>query len=195
MANLDTIPAYIIEISSKEEMLELALIENIQRDTLNPIEIAIGFKRLIEECNLTQDEVAKKTAKDRTTITNFIRLLKLPEPIKNSLINHEITTGHARAILSLTEYSEQIALWEEIKRDKLNVRKVEKIVKSKKKRDKSKTMTIYNDPGIAEVVDKIRLKLGTKVDIRKKNVGGEIIIEYYSNSDLERLLEIFDAIK
>ncbi len=114
------IPAYIIEITSDEEMLELSIIENIHRENLNAIEIARGYRRLIDECNLTQEAVADKVGKDRTTVTNFLRLLKLPRRIQSSLQIDELSMGHARALLSLATSEEQIAVWEKIVKQKLS---------------------------------------------------------------------------
>lgn len=194
MAGLSVVPAYILEIENETEMLELALIENIQRDTLNPIEIALGYKRLIEECNLTQDEIAKKTAKDRSTVTNFIRLLKLPKQIQESLKKNEITTGHARAILSIDDEEEQLKLWKEILENKYNVRVVEKIAKTKKSKKLNKN-SVNPDPMFEEVERKLRILFGTKVIISKrKNGSGSINLEFYSLDDLNRILEIFDEL-
>ena len=129
MAGLEKIPAYIREIDDSANLLQLALIENLQREDLNPIEIANGYQRLIEEHNLTQEQVAIKMGKDRSTITNFLRLLKLPQKIQDSLSKGEITTGHARALLPLSNSESMIFAWKEIIKNGLSVRATENLVK------------------------------------------------------------------
>lgn len=193
MAELDMIPAYIIRVDTKEEMIELSLIENIQRDTLNPIEIALGFKRLMEECHLSQDDIAKKTSKDRSTVANFIRLLKLPEEIQKSLIKNEITTGHARALINIDDTEEQLKIWRKIVEEKSSVRVVEKLAKQKKKVKKT-SVTIYNiEPNLESIISKLRILFGTKVNVKQRSDGsGDIIIEYYSLSEFERIIEILN---
>jgi ParB family chromosome partitioning protein len=193
---LKTVPAYIISVETKEEMLELALIENVQREKLNPIEQAKAYQRLIEECNLTQDEVAKKIGKDRTTITNFIRLLRLPKEIQTSVQNDEISMGHARALLAVDSKNIQNEIWRKIIKNNLSVRKVEKLVKDTetinyKKTQKPPRRSVY----IQKAEEELREKLGTKVSIRSRRDGGAIEVEFYSPEDLNRLLELFDKIK
>ena len=143
-AGLKTIPAYIIKVSSDEEMLELALVENLQREHLNPLEIAVSYQRLIDECRLTQEEVAQKIGKDRTTVTNFLRLLKLPEKIKDSLRKDEISMGHARALIALPDEKVQLRMHERIVKQGLSVRNVESLVKDfgKKPEKKSRSHVI-----------------------------------------------------
>ncbi len=129
-AGLSEIPTYIIAVDSDEEMLELALIENIQRDTLNPIEIAHAYKRLVDECHLTQEEVADKVGKDRTTVANFIRLLKLPVEIQVGLRKNQISMGHARALINVPLESMQVRLFHKIVDAGLSVRKIEQLAKT-----------------------------------------------------------------
>lgn len=192
------IPAYIISIEKDSEMLEIALIENVQREHLNPIDLAKGYQRLIEEVNLTQEEVAEKIGKDRATVANIIRLLKLPERIQESLKKNEIREGHARALLGLLEPDRQIDLWKRIIKYGYSVRKVEEEVKKlrnssvhiileKKSRKKS--------PFISRTESLLREKFGTQVKVRTKKGGGSIEIFFYSREDLDRLLELFDEIK
>ncbi|WP_337865565.1 ParB/RepB/Spo0J family partition protein [Ignavibacterium sp.] len=196
------IPAYIIKVDSDELLLALALIENIQREHLNPIEVAKAYKRLMEECHLTQEDIAEKVGKDRTTIANTIRLLKLPERIQDALIKEEISIGHARALISLpTEHLQLFAL-DKILSNGLSVRKVEQLAKqiSNKSGDPKKASGI--SVGIkASIVhtndleDKLRRIFGTKVICNQRKDGtGEIKIEFYSNDELERLLELFEII-
>jgi len=195
-AGLKTIPAYIIKVSSDEEMLELALVENLQREHLNPLEIAVSYQRLIDECRLTQEEVAQKIGKDRTTVTNFLRLLKLPEKIKDSLRKDEISMGHARALIALPDEKVQLRLHEKILRQGLSVRNVESLVKDfgKKPEQKSRSQSSgRSDSGFQSIETRLRESFGTKVTIRKQHAGGgEIVIEYYNAGDLDRLLELLE---
>ena len=126
---LDKIPAYIMHVETKEEMLELAIVENVQRERLNPIEQANAYQRLLKECNLTQDEIAQKIGKDRSTITNMLRLLRLPRLIQKSVEEGEISVGHGRTLLALEVTEQQIQLWKKIVKNDISVRKLEKLVK------------------------------------------------------------------
>lgn len=197
------VPAYIIKVDSNESMLALALIENIQREKLNPIEIANAYKRLMEECNLSQEEIAKRVGKDRTTITNFIRLLRLPNVVQESLIKDEITTGHARALITLPNEALQIDLLNKIISQNLSVRKLEGLVKKflqgadeetriEKPIQKEKTLEALS---IAELENRLRGIFATKVECKQSKDGsGNILIEFYSEDELERLLDLFDTI-
>ncbi len=196
------IPAYIIKVESNEDMLALSLIENIQREKLNPIEIANAYKRLIEECNLSQEEVAARVGKDRTTITNTIRLLKLPEEVLNSIAKGEISAGHARALINLNDPRIQIKLLKKIIAGQYSVRKVEKIVKTISNGTRDEINSRRNDTFSRDKIsnnnfeNKLRGIFGTKVICRhKKDGSGMISIEYYSNDELERLIELFDLIE
>lgn len=197
LAGLDLIPAYIIEVRSKEELIELSLIENIQRETLNPIEIALGFKKLIDECNLSLDDIAKKTGKDKSTISNFIRLLKLPEEIQQSVMSGEITPGHARALINIENRQEQINLWKKIISEKISVRETERLANQQKKKFKtlvSKSLTY--DPNLEEIISKLRIKFGTNVKIKRNSDGsGEFQILFYSNDEFERILEMLNNVQ
>lgn len=196
------IPAYIIKVDSDEILLALALIENIQREHLNPIEVAKAYRRLIEECHLTQEEIAEKVGKDRTTIANTIRLLKLPERIQHALVKEEISMGHARALISLPTEQLQLFALDKILKEGLSVRKVEQLAKQISiKKDSSKTSKSIsvNTPSAHihtnDIEDRLRRIFGTKVICsRKKDGTGEIKIEFYSNDELERLLELFEII-
>lgn len=197
------IPAYIIKVDSDEVLLALALIENIQREHLNPIEVAKAYKRLIDECHLTQEEIADKVGKDRTTIANTIRLLRLPDRIQEALIREEISMGHARALISLPDEQLQLFALEKILKDGLSVRKVEQLAKviSKKSSDSKKSGVVsINSNSFANIhtndlEDRLRRIFGTKVVCtQRKDGSGEIKIEFYSNDELERLLELFEII-
>ncbi len=195
------IPAYIIKVDSDEIMLALALIENIQRETLNPIEVSKAYKRLMDECHLTQEQIADKVGKDRTTIANSIRLLKLPDKIQQCLVDESISAGHARALINLPGEDMQLYALERILLDNLSVRKVEYLTKklisegipSKKSFSIKPKKTINSN--LNDVEDKLRKIFGTKVLCKQdKSGGGEIIIEFFSNDELERLFELFEII-
>jgi ParB family chromosome partitioning protein len=195
------IPAYIIKVDSDEIMLALALIENIQREHLNPIEVGRAYKRLMEECHLTQEQIADKVGKDRTTVANTIRLLKLPAQVQESIIEEKISQGHARALINLPKEELQLFALDKILKDSLSVRKVENLVKklmvegiSEKKSFTIKSPKIFNS-NLADVEDKLRKVFGTKVHCKQNKEGkGEIVIEFYSNDELERLFELFEII-
>ncbi len=198
-AGLRKIPAYIIEVQRDEEMLELALIENLQREHLNPIEIAISYRRLLNDCNFTQEEVAQKIGKDRTTVTNFLRLLKLPEKIQLALRKNQLSTGHARALVAVSDEKTRLKLFDRIIKKDLNVRQVEELVRSlgeKKIHKKVFRLSAPVESAISSVEERIRRALGTRVKVHPRENGkGEITIEYYSHDDLDRLLELFAAIE
>lgn len=195
MAGLSNIPAFILDVNTKEDLLEIALIENIQRKDLNAIEVANGYQRLIDECKLTQDKVAEKVGKSRSAVTNFLRLLKLPMEIQNSIRKGEISEGHARTILSLDDEIEQITLWKRILGENLSVRRVEEIsktIKSKKIAPKKVFEVSDQDKAAKNFLEtRFREHFGTKVRINPKTkTSGEIVIEYYTAEDLERIIEM-----
>ena len=193
---LSAVPAYIIEVKNDEEMLELALIENLQREHLNPVEIAISYQRLINDVGLSPEEIAKKVSKDRTTVVNFLRLLKLPKNIQDALRTGVLTIGHARALVSLPTEEIQQKIFKRIIKKDLNVRQVEKIV-----RDLGKGNAKKNKPGRTvraveeSIAERIQQILATKVRINVQNGKGEIIIEFYSDDDLGRLFDLISTIE
>lgn len=191
IAGLKEIPV-IIRNYSEQEIMEISLIENIQREDLNPIEEAQAYKRLLEEFHLKQDEVAERVSKSRAAVTNSIRLLKLSDEVQQMVIDDMISTGHARALLAVEDHDEQYTLAQQIFDEKLSVRDVEKLVKNlhkpaKPKKADNKTMqAIYQD-----IEDKLKQKLSTKVTVTSKGEGaGKIEIEFYNHEDLDRLLEM-----
>lgn len=192
LAGLKEVPV-IIRDYSEQEIMEISLIENIQREDLNPIEEAQAYKRLLTEFNLKQDEVAERVSKSRTAVTNSIRLLKLDDKVQQMVIDDMISTGHARALLSVENAEEQYELAQRIFDEKLSVREVEKLVKNlhkpekpKKKPDDKTLQIIYQD-----IEDKLKQKLSTKVTVTSKGEGsGKIEIEFYNHEDLDRLLEM-----
>lgn len=197
------IPAYVLQVDSDTKMLELALTENLQREDLNAIEVAAGYQRLIDECSLTQEQVAERVGKDRATVANFLRLLKLPADIQKGLIDGDISAGHARALLPIEDTSERSRLYKKIVRHNLSVRQVEKEVRrllgkeDRKKEDgASSSSHTYNqpptnDPALLDLIDKLRRHLGTKVKIvYSDSNSGEIKIQFYSDEDLGRLVDL-----
>lgn len=195
LAGLKEIPV-IIKSYTNQEIVEISLIENIQREDLNPIEEALAFKRLLEEFHLKQDEVAERVSKSRTTVTNSLRLLKLCDEVQQMIINDMLSTGHARALIPIEDAEIQLQLAQRIFDEKLSVREVEKIVKTvlnpdndKEKKDElpQNIRFIYE-----EIENKLKERLSRKVEIssKGKNGSGKIQIEFYSNDDLERLIEL-----
>ena len=201
-AGLRQVPAYIIRVKDDEEMLELALIENLQREDLNPLEVATPYRRLIDECGLTQDLVSKKVGKDRSTVTNFLRLLKLPDPIQLAVRKGEVSGGHARALLGIEDQGLQIGIFRRILSHGLSVRAVEELVRKAGKTVKHNARPVSAGEGahatssLSNIEERLRQSLGTKVSVRPGQSGrGEIVIEYNSADDLERLLDIFSEIQ
>ena len=196
LAKLKEVPVIIKEYSDREVM-EIALIENIQRKDLNPIEEALAYKSLIDEYSLKQEELANRVSKSRTAIANSMRLLKLTDSVQNMLINDEIPMGHARALLTLEQEDLQIEAAKTIVSKGLSVRDTEKLVKSILNPKQVKLPIPSAEAAIYDAIaNKLREKMGTKVSINhKKNGKGKIEIEYYSQEELERLLEMFDDIE
>lgn len=191
-AGLKEVPVIVKEVEGRE-VLEISLIENLQREDLNPIEAAEAFKHLIEEFNLSQEDLSKRIGKDRTTITNTLRLLKLPLEVRNQLLQNRITSGHARAILGLESKEKQKELCALIIKKGLSVREAESIAKRWAEKPK-KSITPVKPRGdlesqLSSLQDSMRKYLGTKVHITQKGKRGKIEIEYYSHEDLERIVE------
>jgi ParB family chromosome partitioning protein len=187
-AGLKRIPIIVKDVSDSE-ILELALIENLQREDLNPIEEAIAYEQLIGDFGLTHDEISKRIGKDRSTITNQIRLLRLPERIKQAIMDREISAGHARALLSIESQTKALEILELIKRNKLSVRQTEKLVQGLMKAREAEKKQKYVDPFLGNVIEKLKSVLGTQIRIIDRNGKGKIEIEYYSLDDLERIIE------
>lgn len=196
IAGLKEVPVIVKEYSELE-IVEISLIENIQRENLNPIEEAMAYKRLLDEFNLKQDEVADRVSKSRAAVTNSIRLLNLSKKVQQMVVEEMISAGHARALLGIENVEEQNSLAERILDEKLSVRDVEKIVKSLNKKEK-----IEKNPETADkylyidLEEKIKSIMGTKVKINSKSGNkGKIEIEYYSSKDLERIYDLLMSIK
>ncbi|MFN5251772.1 MAG: ParB/RepB/Spo0J family partition protein [Bacteroidia bacterium] len=190
LAGLTKIPAY-VRIANDQDMLEMALIENIQRSDLNAIEVAMSYKRLQDECNLKLEELGDRVGKDRTTVNNYLRLLKLPDEIQVGIREGKISMGHARAMISMDDMAEQIELFHHILEDNLSVRMVETLVKEKKngsKADFAITGTDW-DPEIDKIRETFADKLKAAVHLKHGGKGkGKVIISYKSMQDLERIL-------
>lgn len=195
MAGVKEVPVIIKEYN-EQEILEIALIENIQRENLNPIEEAMAFKKLLEEFNLKQDEVAERVSKSRTAVTNSMRLLKLDQRVQQMIIDDMISTGHARALLAIDDPEQQYVLANRIFDEKLSVRETEKLIKEIKNPKKQKEKKIIENAFIYEdIEDKMKQVLGTKVHVASKGKGkGKIEIEYYSDKELERMFDMIMSI-
>ena len=196
LAGIKEVPI-IIKDYSNQEIVEISLIENIQRENLNPIEEAMAYKRLLEEFNLKQDEVAERVSKSRTAVTNSMRLLKLSDRVQQMIVDDMISTGHARALLAIDDEEQQYMLANKIFDEKLSVRETEKLVKELKnpkkevKKVKQERMFVYND-----LADHMKNIIGTKVSVNPKANGkGKIEIEYYSEEELERIYDLIMSIQ
>ncbi|MDR1017233.1 MAG: ParB/RepB/Spo0J family partition protein [Lachnospiraceae bacterium] len=197
MAGLKKVPVIVKEYSEKE-ISEISLIENLQRENLNPIEEALAYKKLIEDFNLKQDELAERVSKSRATITNAMRLLRLPEEVRQMIVDEIITTGHGRALLGIMDQEMQVEVANRIVDENLSVREVEKIIKSLKNPKKKKAKpdlkeleAIYKD-----IANKIEFKMGTKVKITPKDVSkGKIEIDYYSTDELDKICDLLISVK
>lgn len=196
LAGLKNIPAY-IRSANDQSMLEMALVENIQRDNLNAIEIALSFKRLIDECSLSQEDLGVRVGKERSTVTNYLRLLKLPPQVQAAIRDNKISMGHARAIVSIADPVMQLKIFNDILANDLSVRAVEEIVRGTAK-------NIKKQPTISEkflkgieykhVQSRLADKFETRVEVKaRKNGKGQIVLHYFSTDDLNRLLDVLDA--
>lgn len=188
-AGLERVPVVVRE-SSPAESLELALIENIHRKDLNPIEEATAFQRLMEDTEITQEELAKRLGKDRTTVTNTLRLLKLPRTIQQDVVEERLTMGHARALAGLKTREDQMAVREAILKKALSVRQTELLVKRREAPGRSGRAGLRQDSYTRSLEENLKQSLGTKVEIVKRGKQGRISIFFYSEDELDRLLEI-----
>lgn len=199
LANITEVPAY-VRIANDQTMLEMALVENIQREDLNPIEVALSYQRLIEECSLTQDQLSQKISKSRSSITNHLRLLKLPAPIQAGVKESKITMGHARALVSAGDEETQVALFERVVQEKLSVRDIEAILRGETVREqapsteeKPKNSKIAISENEYTFKEHLGDRLSTKVEIRKSPNGkGKIVLNFNSDADLNRIMELLN---
>jgi ParB family chromosome partitioning protein len=196
LVGLPTVPIVIREIS-EQSMMEIALVENLQREDLNPIEEAIAYQRLMDEFHVTQDDVAKKVGKSRPAIANTLRLLNLPQEVQDELANGTLTMGHARALLGLRTSEEQKQAWKQIQEQELSVRATEELIHqlndapivSRETKKVISKKSFIKDPNVADIEDQLQQILGTKVIIKPIGIGGKIEIDYYSGEDFERICE------
>lgn len=185
MANLDKIPAIVMEFDD-QQMMEIALLENIQREDLNAIEEAMGYQKIIEKLGMTQEQLAKRVGKSREHVTNMLRLLKLPQSIQQYVLDGKLTMGHVRALLSCDDEEKMELIAKQAIKEKLSVRKVEELVKAKPKPVKEEE----HDPIMESIQERLQNKFQTKVNLDKK----QITISYHGNDDLNRILEILDCL-
>jgi ParB family chromosome partitioning protein len=195
MAGLTDIPAY-IRTADDQQLLEMALLENLQRENLNAIEISLSYKRLMDECDLTQEQVAERMKKERSTVANYLRLLKLPPDVQKAVRDGLLTMGHARAIISLEHIDQQLYVFREIVEKGLSVRQVEQLVKNLSANAKSSSGKPLSPtaaklaPPYKKIEDNMASFFSTKVKLDRKSTGrGSILIEFYNDEDLERIMD------
>ena len=191
-AGVKEVPVIVKEYT-EQEIVEIGLIENIQRENLNPIEEALAYKRLLTEFNLKQEEVAERVSKSRTAVTNSMRLLKLADEVQQMIIDEKITTGHARALITIEDTEKQIEIAKKVVDEKLSVRDIEKLVKdlNKPKKEKKAAKQIKNEFIYQDIEEKLKQSFGTKVSVTAKEDGsGKIEIDFYSSDDLDRILDL-----
>lgn len=195
MAGLKDIPAYVRQ-ANDQELLELALLENLQRENLNAIEVGLSYKRLMEECSLTQEQVADRMGKERSTVTNYIRLLKLPPDIQVAVRNGQLSMGHARVLTGVENVENQLFLYNEILQNGLSVRQTEELARKINQADKGnqqKAAKVKLPPAFQKIQDNLSSHFSTKVKLeRGKNGKGSIMIEFYSDDELNSILEKID---
>lgn len=193
MAGLTEIPAFVRE-ANDQEMLEIALIENTHREDLNALEVAINYKRLIDECHLTQEAMAERVGKDRATVANYLRLLKLPPDVQAALKSKTISMAHARTISGIEDPVAQLQLFRQIITNDLSVRAVEQLARQHSKQKRTKTGSDELPYEYKRLQDKIASHLATRVQLKRSRAGrGEIVIQYFSDDDLTRLLELMNV--
>ena len=190
LSGIREVPCY-IRIANDQEMLEMALVENIQRENLNAIEIAVSYERLLEECNFTQEQLSEKIAKSRSNIANHVRLLKLPIEIQSAVRDNLVSMGHARALVSINDKEEQMTAFHQIISEKLSVRDVENLVKLPIKKNTTQKINFLSEDDATQEYF-LSDRLGSKIKIQKSEFGkGKIIIQFNSEADLQRLIALF----
>ena len=192
MAGLSKIPAF-IRVANDEQMLELALIENIHRENLNAIEVAISYQRLIDECNLTQEEVSEKVGKSRSAVANFLRLLKLPPEVQLAIRDGHISMGHARALINISDKEEQLKLLQQIIMEEMTVRQTEELAdKAKGKADKERRQTNFIPEHFKSKIKTLSQTLNTKVKVKRDVKGhGSVVIDFKDEAEFDRIMELF----
>lgn len=195
LAGLENIPAY-VRVANDQSMLEMALVENIQRENLDAIEIAISYKRLIEECSLTQDELSIKVSKQRSTVTNYLRLLKLPPEVQLGIREKKISMGHARALINVEKAVDMVEIYHRIMEEDLSVREVEELTRDKKKiepRLKHKNLTGDLDEKYQDKIKSLSKQYGAKIELKSNTQGeGKLIIPFANEDELDKIIDALD---
>lgn len=194
LVGLQSVPAY-VRVANDQAMLEMALVENIQRENLNALEISISYQRLIEECKFTQEQLAERVGKDRSTVTNYLRLLRLPPQVQTAIRDGKISMGHARAIIGVDDVGLQLKLLNDILSNDLSVRKAENLVRAKNPKRPSRDVKNRTalDIELRNIEDRLARRFETKAEVRHKDNGsGQVVLNYYSSDDLNRLIELLD---
>ncbi|MEN6480452.1 MAG: ParB/RepB/Spo0J family partition protein [Anaerolineales bacterium] len=192
LAGLTSVPV-VVKDASPQEMLELALVENIQRADLNPLEEAAAYQQLADEFGLTQDKIAKRVGRSRASVANTMRLLRLPEEVRAGLLNGDISEGHARALLMLEDADEQVLAYRTVQRRSLSVRQTEELVRRLQSPPQDVPRRTRRTPETEALERRLRNALGTKVELFRSRKGGRVVIHFYSEDDLQVLLDRFDA--
>jgi ParB family chromosome partitioning protein len=189
LAGLDVVPVVVRDVTP-QQMLELALVENLQREDLNPLETASAYQQLVDEFGLTQQQVADKVGKNRVTVTNTLRLLKLPREVKEALLQGEITEGHARAMLRLPSQKDQLDVLKTVLKGALSVRQTEQLVRRLAEEPKHKPKPAEKPPELTALEDDFRQALGTKVNLSRGSKGGRLVIYFYSEEELQAIHDL-----
>ena len=195
LAGLEHVPAY-VRVANDQAMLEMALVENIQRENLDAIEIAISYKRLIDECNLTQEQLSEKVSKQRSTVTNYLRLLKLPAEVQLGIREKKISMGHARALINVEKSDDMVDIYHQIMENDLSVREVEELTRDKKKiepRLKHKNLTGDLDEKYKDKIKSLSKQYGAKIELKSNTQGeGKLIIPFTTEDELARIIDALD---
>jgi len=195
LAGLKSIPAY-VRIADDQGMLEMAIVENIQRSNLNALEVAISYQRLLDECELQHEELAERVGKERSTVTNYMRLLKLPPDIQSGLKSEQISMGHARALLSIEDVTSQLFMYKRVLRESLSVRNTEKLIRDHKNKSSGKTTTAKASqmhPEVKKIQDRLSMQLGVKININRSQDGkGKITIPFSSDDQFNDIIDAID---
>jgi ParB family chromosome partitioning protein len=189
LAGLSTVPVLVRE-ATPQQMLEVALVENVQREDLNPLEAATAYQQLVDEFGMTQQQVAEKVGKNRVSVTNTLRLLKLPEKVKAALLTEEITEGHARAMLRLRDEKAQLEVLRAIMRRGLSVRQTEDLVRRMVKEPATKPRSVEKSPELSALEEEFRRALGTKVSLSRGRKGGRLVVYFYSDEELQGIYDL-----
>lgn len=191
MAGLKSIPVF-IRVANDEQMLELALIENIHRENLNAIEVAISYQRLIDECNMTQEDVSEKVGKSRSAVANFLRLLKLPPEVQIAIRDGHISMGHARALININDKEQQLKLLQQIIEDEMNVRQTEELADKAKNSGKERKQTNFIPEHFKSKIKTLSQTLNTKVKVKRDIKGrGSVVIDFKDEAEFDRIMELF----